>query len=44
MEVVNQRERVSRKGWLAKDRRLISLAELGEWRSVRWGEERNLMR
>lgn len=38
MQAVNQRERVSLKGWRAKDWRLIELADLREWRSMRSGE------
>lgn len=42
MEVVNQRERVSRRGWLTKQPKLIQLAEIGEWRSIREGEWRSV--
>lgn len=34
LELANQRERVSGKGWREKDRRLIELAHLDHWRSM----------
>lgn len=43
MEPVNQRERVSRRGWLSKKTRLIHLAEIDEWRSRREGEWRDVL-
>jgi hypothetical protein len=36
MEAVNQRERVSVKGWRSKNPKLIALADLREWRSIRF--------
>jgi hypothetical protein len=39
VECVNRRERVSQRGWRTKDRRLIALATLPEWRSIREGPE-----
>ena len=38
MELANQRERVSGKGWRSKETRLIELAHLDHWRSRQWGE------
>lgn len=35
IEPRNQRERVSLRGWRSKDARLVELAHLDQWRSMR---------
>jgi hypothetical protein len=35
-QMVNSRERISRKGWRTKNLKLIKLAE--EYRAIKWGE------
>lgn len=43
MKPVNQRERISQKGWRTRNRRLVALGEVTEFRSIAFGEPVDLL-